>query len=212
MSFLSGPTFGPEVPSNYGFLLTLKSGTVGAGRHDWREDLASLKWKKGGVTMKRLVLQATAFLLVSVGAFAQPWGGQGPRDCPRCGPGGGPGFGPFGMFRCVLDSPELALTGEQQKEINRIRDEARQEAWGFFNEMQALKDEFLQAFSDPATPKEKLREIGQKIRDRRQKAQEARLEALLKVRSVLTPEQIQKVPGLVEKCRKAHPRHRRWGW
>ncbi len=156
---------------------------------------------------------AAAVMGLSSAAWAQPC----PFGCPRVGPGmgpdaGEPGFGPGpgAMFRCLLESPDLDLSTDQRKTIESILDTARDEGRRFREEARDLKDQFLKTFSDPKVTADQVRDMAGAMRKHHEDMANHRLEVLLKVRAVLTPDQLKKVPGAMDECRPG-PRHRHRG-
>ena len=151
-------------------------------------------------TLVAMIVVATAGT-----ALAQPCpcGGPGPGwGGGAAGPGPGPGFGPRAMFRCILDAPDLGLTADQRKTIEGILEEAREQAQDVREQNQDLRDQFLKSFADPTVTAEQLRELAKNLRRQHEQMMDRHLEVSLKVRAVLTPEQLSRVPSIVEKC---HP-------
>lgn len=168
----------------------------------------------------RRALSAAAVLALGMGlpstAWAQPcpygcpWGGPGigPSDDGFAGPG--PGAGPGMMFRCILDSRDLGLTNDQRRDIEKVLDQGREEGRRFREEARDLKDQFLKTFADPKVTADQIRDMARAMRKHREDLADHRLEVLLKVRAILTPEQLKKVPDVMDGCRPA-PRHRHRG-
>lgn len=168
--------------------------------------------------MRRL-FGATAVLAAVMGLSGAAWAQPCPFGCPRGGPGmgrwddaGGPGFGPGpgAMFRCLLESRDLDLSPDQRKAVESILEQARDEGRRFREEARDLKDQFLKTFSDPKVTADQVRDMAGAMRKHREDMADHRLEVLLKVRAVLTPEQLKKVPDAMAECRPG-PRHRHRG-
>ncbi|NOZ02103.1 MAG: Spy/CpxP family protein refolding chaperone [Deltaproteobacteria bacterium] len=156
--------------------------------------------------MKRTLtfsLAMVAVTAVSIVAFAQPYGRGGGREKgPGFGPGGrGPGPGMMMMGRCLINSPDLDLTDEQRSAIRDIRETARKEMLAGRDEMKNLRDSFINAFADPNVPESRLKEISDSIHAKMSAFKDRRFADFMKVRAVLTPEQLGKVPGIVKECR-----------
>lgn len=160
--------------------------------------------------MKRVLgwMVATSVLAgLASTAWAQP--------CPCGGPGpgmgswdGGPGGGPGALFRCILDSRDVALSADQRQSIETILEQGREEGRRFRDEARDLKDQFLKTFADPKVTADQVREMAKATRQHREDIADHHLEVLLKVRAVLTPEQLKKVPDVMEGCRpRGHGRH-----
>lgn len=163
--------------------------------------------------MRRL-FGATAVLAAVVGLSSAAWAQPCPCGFPGCGPGmgrwdEGPGFGhgPGAMFRCLVESRDVDLTADQRKAIESILDTARDEGRRFREEARDLNDQFLKTFSDPKVTADQVRDMAKAMRKHRDDRADHRLEVLLKVRAVLTPEQLKRVPDAMDECRRG-PRHR----
>lgn len=138
--------------------------------------------------MKRLVGTSVVFvLLLSTQGVAQPFGGPGPGPGPR-------------LLRCIMWADEIGLSKEQRGAIEAIMAEAREEGLRLRQEGAEIRQAFLKAFSDPKVKPEQLRELEKVAREHREAVAKHRFETLMKVRSLLTPEQLKKVPEAAEKC------------
>ncbi len=104
------------------------------------------------------------------------------------------------MFRCLLESRDIGLSEDQRKAIEQILDQGREEGRRFREEARDLKEQFLKAFSDPKVTPDQLREVAQAMRKHREDMAAHRLEVMLKVRAVLAPEQLKKVPDAMDQC------------
>jgi len=141
-----------------------------------------------------------SILALSASALAQPRDGRGLGRGQGKGPMG-PGHGMMMMGRCVLNSPDIGLTGEQKDAIWDIREEARRNAGSRWSEMKALMDGFMEAFANPEVTDGQLKEAHDAVRAGHRAMGDHRFETLLKVRAVLTPGQLEKVPAIAEDCR-----------
>jgi len=159
--------------------------------------------------MKRtltIAMTLAAVAALSATAMARPWGEGGGR-------GKGGGFGPgakmagHGMMmlgRCVMESADMDLTPDQKEAIRQIRDGAKDEMKAHFSEMKELKDSFLKAFADPGVTDDQLKDLSNAIHEHMAGLKDRRLGDFLKVRGILTPEQLTKIPGIVKDCRPGH--------
>lgn len=155
-----------------------------------------------------------------MGLASTAWAQSCPCEGPPGGPGmgrwdgaSGPGFGagPGAMAQCLLDSRDLDLSADQRKTIESILDTARDEGRKFRDEARDLKDQFLKTFSDPKVSADQVRDMARAMRKHHEDLADRRLEVLLKVRAVLTPEQLKKVPDAVDACRPGPGRRHRRG-
>lgn len=130
-------------------------------------------------------------LVMATPALARRGGFGGPKMDGR-----GPGLHLGLIGRCLLDAPELKLTREQRMEIHAVMDELRQDMLEQSSEIKAIHDEFIKAFADPGVSNDELKKKALAIHDRIRARIEAKWETAMKIRSILTPEQLKMVPSL----------------
>lgn len=111
------------------------------------------------------------------------------------------GGGVAAILRCILDSQDLNLSADQRDAIETILDEGRKEGRRLRQEKRESKEQFIKTFSDPKATDSRIRDIAKAMRKHREAMDDHRLEVLLKVRSVLTPDQLKNVPAAMDKCR-----------
>ena len=116
------------------------------------------------------------------------------------GMGGGPGIhgGLMSIGRCIMNSPELKLTNDQRAKLLGIRDEliADRETQG--PKFKTLRDDAIKAFADPKASKDQVKAKVRAIGDEMRAAMDRKLDTVMKVRDVLTPEQLAMIPDLSE--------------
>ncbi len=91
---------------------------------------------------------------------------------------------------------ELNLSSEQQQSIQAIKEKYKGQMQGDREKMRQLKTEMQQFMVNGS--KDDIRTTHQQIQEYRQKKANARLEMMLEVRDVLTPEQREKMAELKE--------------
>ena len=153
--------------------------------------------------MRRRMLTLTvgiAVLAMAGAALAQPRGqGRGKRFGK--GTDRGHGMGMMMLGRCVLASPELGLTDEQSGTIRDIQKTAWSDMAGLKDEMKGLRDAFIEAFADPDISDTQLKQMSDSIHEHMRNLKDRRFGDFLKIRHVLTPEQLAKTPAIVKECR-----------
>lgn len=148
--------------------------------------------------MKKVMLSLTPVLLFATMAFAQPKGGL----CPHCPMGGG-GHGPMhfgkglkGIAWCVLNNPEIGLSEQQKKAIFSLRDNFFKEMSLHRQKIRALHKEFLETLADPKASAKDIKAKASAIEEERRVFTEKKVEMMLKVRDLLTSEQLSKIPNV----------------
>jgi Spy/CpxP family protein refolding chaperone len=142
-----------------------------------------------------IVMLAAMFTIVGVSCFAGevPSLPPGPHGGPQAfaafaGPMGPPGFGyppePF------LDAGRLNLTKEQQAKMADIRRRTGQEMRGLEYRLAHKRLEMQELFADPKATEASLLAKLNELNALRSKLDSRRAEAIVKMRSVLTAEQI----------------------
>ena len=98
------------------------------------------------------------------------------------------------LGRCLLDSPEIGLSADQRKQIEAIRDE---EISKFRAERPKITPaDLLRAFADPKVSKADLKKMHEAMHAERKALMDQKIEAMMRVRDVLTPEQLAKLPAV----------------
>lgn len=105
---------------------------------------------------------------------------------------------------------ELGLSEEQQKLLDAHREKQSKEQEEFFGQMRAKRKEMAQELQKPELNMDRVKIIHAEIKDMMNKKADQRLEHILYVRQVLTPEQFSKFMGLMEKHKKSW-REKGWG-
>lgn len=93
---------------------------------------------------------------------------------------------------------ELNLSAEQKEKIKKIREENRDQMKKMREKMHAKMQEFRSKMASDASDGD-IKEAHEEMQEMHEDMAEARLEKMLKVRAVLTPEQRKKFMALQEK-------------
>ena len=119
--------------------------------------------------------------------------GQGFRGGPHRPPAGsfGGGGGLFG--RKPLDLSSLNLSDDQKQRIKDIHGKNGQQSRDFRKKLQAQRSEFKQMMFDPQATDDQIRARRRSLRQMQDKMEEMQLNDFLAIRSVLSPEQRQRL-------------------
>lgn len=120
------------------------------------------------------------------------------------GPGGG---GMMGMSPRMLDA--IKATPEQRTQIRQIMDAARKDMQGQRQARQALKDEARQVFTQPNVDANAAEALRQKMQAQHDQMSKRRMQAMVDVAKVLTPEQRRQLADLRKRAGEMRDRHRR---
>ncbi len=164
-------------------------------------------------------LAAAFAVLLSVPAFAQPVGPMAHKGSMRPhagfegGPGGegghggmmGPGAAIHHLGRCLLESPDLGLSKEQRVQVFSILDDLRTQAHQKKTDLRAGHQEFLKAFADPAVKNDELKKKAKDNQAQMTAEMDAGIDAALKIRALLTPDQLKKLPAACKPGFEHHP-------
>lgn len=94
---------------------------------------------------------------------------------------------------------ELGLSEAQQKELDAHREQQSKAREEFFGLMRSKRKELAQELQKPELNLDRVKVIHSEIKDMMNKKADQKLEHILYVRKVLTPEQFSKFMGLMEK-------------
>ena len=110
---------------------------------------------------------------------------------------------------------ELGLTEEQQKQLKEHREENRSAAEQLREQKGELRDALRQELQKIDLNKEKIQQLHNELKAVLAEMEDRRLEGILTVREILTPEQAQKLHEVMEEkrehFREKRSRHKRWG-
>ncbi|MFZ4649656.1 MAG: Spy/CpxP family protein refolding chaperone [Rubrivivax sp.] len=143
-----------------------------------------------------------------------PGGPGGMRGGPRMHDGGGMHHGPheggrggMGMSPRMLDA--IKATPEQRNQIRQIMDAARKDMQGQRQARQALKAEASQIFSQPNVDAAAAEALRQKMLAQHDQMSKRRMQAMVEVAKVLTPEQRRQLADLRKRGNEMRERHRK---
>lgn len=130
-----------------------------------------------------LIGVAIAFLAVNM-AYAR--GNEGPKDC---------GMGMKGKPKIFQ---ELNLTEEQQKMMEDNRSEQRKARETLLASIKEEREKLQKALQDPATTKEQAESIARKLKSLQAEMVDSRIDAIFKVKAIMTPEQFARFNQMME--------------
>jgi|GEM_PF-1173453 Spy/CpxP family protein refolding chaperone len=146
--------------------------------------------------MKKVFLVPLIIILFSAVPFfasAIPPDGQ---NVTQEGPGDSVGIlGPEGIFRFVV---ELKLTDEQLNKLHSIKDSGKREVFKSHNEMMLTVWDIQDEIKKDNPDKAKLYAFSDKIAEEQKKIARLRIDQMLSVKAVLTPEQFSKLISLID--------------
>ena len=117
----------------------------------------------------------------------------------------GPGAAIHHLGRCLLEAPDLGLSKEQRVQVFSILDDLREQAHQKKTDLHAGHQEFLKAFADPAVKNDELRKKAKDNQAQMAAEMDAGIDAALKIRALLTPEQLKKLPAACQPRFEHHP-------
>ncbi|MGE0268039.1 MAG: Spy/CpxP family protein refolding chaperone [Candidatus Omnitrophota bacterium] len=94
---------------------------------------------------------------------------------------------------------ELGLSEDQQKELDAHREQQAKDREEFFGQMRSKRKELAQELQKPELNLDRVKVIHSEIKEMMNKKADQKLEHILYVRKILTPEQFSKFMGLMEK-------------
>lgn len=151
------------------------------------------------------------------GAAGGHGGPGGMRGGPRMHEGGGMHHGPhegrrggkggMGLSPRMLDA--IKATPEQRTQIRQIMDAARKDMQGQRQSRQALKDEASRVFSQPGVDAGAAEALRQKMLAQHDQMSKRRMQAMVEVAKVLTPDQRRQLAELRKRGDDMRERHRR---
>ncbi|MBM4394247.1 MAG: hypothetical protein FJ087_00990, partial [Deltaproteobacteria bacterium] len=137
------------------------------------------------------ILAAVALALPAIAAAQPGPGGRGGgygygHGKGGMGPGmhGGPGVHLRHVYKCLMNSPEIALDADQKKQVDAIRDELKAGLKGRKNEMRARHQEFMKAFSDASKSNADLKKMADAMHADMKAQMDAKWDTVMKVRQV----------------------------
>lgn len=107
---------------------------------------------------------------------------------------------------------ELGLSPEQQQKLNAHREQQSKGREEFFSQMRAKRKELAQELQNPELNMDRVNAIHTEIKAMMNQKADQKLEHILYVRQVLTPEQFSKFMGLMEKHKNRWREKGREGW
>lgn len=94
---------------------------------------------------------------------------------------------------------ELGLSPEQQQKLDAHREQQSKDREEFFSQMRAKRKELAQELQNPELNMDRINAIHAQTKEMMNQKADKKLEHILYVRQVLTPEQFSKFMGLMEK-------------
>jgi len=141
---------------------------------------------------KVFFIPVIVLLLSALPLFAAP----DTQDTTHEGPGDISGiFGPDGVFKLV---DELKLSDDQVKKLHSIKDSSKRDMFTAHNEMMMIICDIQDEMKKEAPDKSKLYSLADKIADSQKKIARLRIDQMLQVKSVLTPDQFAKLTALID--------------
>lgn len=146
--------------------------------------------------MRKVLWVPVIILLLSVSPFLAAAMSPDGQNVSQEGPGDSVGvLGPEGIFRFVV---ELKLTDDQLNKLHAIKDSGKREVFKSHNEMMLtvwdIQDEIKKDNPDRA----KLYAFTDKIAEEQKKIAKLRIDQMLAVKAVLTPDQFSKLISLMD--------------
>jgi len=111
---------------------------------------------------------------------------------------------------------ELGLTAEQDKALEANRQAHRAEAEAMYEAMKAKKSELKAAMAKPGATKAQIEPIAKELKAIQAKMTDRRIDGILAVKEILTPEQFAKLESMKDKKvkkwgEKSKNRESKWG-
>jgi len=157
--------------------------------------------------MKAIAFLATALLLMSAPAFAQPSQGGGERPQPRGNhvmgegrPGQGVANGPGqqqGHRSGMME--QLGLSAEQKQKVKALMLEGKTQSQTLSQQVQTKRQALMQYLKSSNASESKARAMNAEINDLQKQLSDLRLKTWFGMRSILTPEQLQKLSQMKPK-------------
>jgi Spy/CpxP family protein refolding chaperone len=143
--------------------------------------------------MRKVIFFALALMTA---LFTAVLAADGPRDGQGAGPGDGPGImGAEGVFRFV---DELKLTDDQTKQLHDLRDSSKRDLFTARNEMMMTVWDIQDEMKKDSPDKTKLYSLSDKIADSEKKIARLRIDQMLRIKSILTKEQFEKLTHMID--------------
>ncbi|MBP7056366.1 MAG: Spy/CpxP family protein refolding chaperone [Candidatus Omnitrophica bacterium] len=107
---------------------------------------------------------------------------------------------------------DLSLTPEQRDKIKAHREEGKSKAKEMHDQMRAKKEELKAEMGKPVTDRAKIDAIAADMKSLSARMIDQRIDRILSLKEILTPEQFQKVNAkMEEKMKKRGGKERGWG-
>ena len=108
---------------------------------------------------------------------------------------------------------ELNLTSEQEKFLKDTKSAHRAEMAGLSQALKAKKQELQNALAKPGVTRQQVEPIAAEIKGIQSQMVDCRIDGILKIKTILTPEQFQKLQSKHEEWRKdGHMKASEKGW
>jgi Spy/CpxP family protein refolding chaperone len=126
--------------------------------------------------------------------------GFSPDDAP---PGSPPNEARMEERMARMDK-ELGLTAEQRKKLKEHRQSHRGEAKKFFEEIRTKREALREELEKPDFDKDKVKALNEELKALQNRMADHRLEGILEVREILTPEQFKRFHEMAGERRQKH--------
>ena len=110
--------------------------------------------------------------------------------------GGGMGMGMGGMGRNPLNLASLNLTEEQKNKIKTMRTQSQAKAKELQQSLKSKRMEMRDMLFDPSVSIKQIKAKHAELRQTQDQVESLMIDDFLSIRSVLTPEQMKKLPSL----------------
>jgi Spy/CpxP family protein refolding chaperone len=135
-----------------------------------------------------IVLLLSAFPLLAAAPETQGETHEGPGDSVGI-------LGPEGVFKLV---DELKLSDDQVNKLHAIKDSSKRDIFAAHNEMMMTVWDIQDEMKKESPDKAKLYAMADKIADAQKKIARLRIDQMLQVKAILTPDQFAKLTSLIE--------------
>lgn len=146
-----------------------------------------------------LSLALGALVLTGASLRAEPSENSGPRGGPRGEMGGGSGENRERPFEKI--KAELGLTDEQAAKLREHRQAHRQAGLALWQDARAKREALKAELEKPNFDENKVKSLQASARAAQEKLQDHRLQGIIDVKKILTPEQFAKFQAIMKEKR-----------
>ena len=154
--------------------------------------------------MKKKLRLVVALVVISMFAVGTAFGNEG--ACPA---GDKPQAGQH-KEKAAAMAAELKLTPDQEKQLNETKAAHRTEMTGLAGQLKAKRQELKTALANTAATKQSVEPIATQIKALEAQMVDRRIDGILKIKEILTPEQYQKLQSMKEEWQNK-PRGKHFG-